>query len=111
MLLSRSRPVATTVQKALLLRCCSTAAHEESAQTSASPTSASSSSKSATPQRPNEPSGLPGFPLIYPDFLREPVWGRRHPLKEKLERQDMLRRRMNIDIPEFYVGTSLLSLI
>ncbi|CAB3408956.1 unnamed protein product [Caenorhabditis bovis] len=45
------------------------------------------------------------FPEIYPDFLQTPVWNRRNPLKEELERQDMLERRMNIDIPEFYVGS------
>ncbi|TKR92441.1 hypothetical protein L596_007094 [Steinernema carpocapsae] len=48
---------------------------------------------------------IPEFPLIYPDFLQSPVWGRRNALKEKLERADMLERRMQLDIPEFYVGS------
>ncbi|CAP33285.1 Protein CBR-MRPL-19 [Caenorhabditis briggsae] len=48
---------------------------------------------------------IPAFPEIYPDFLQSPVWNRRNALKEELERQDMLERRMNIDIPEFYVGS------
>jgi len=45
------------------------------------------------------------FPVIYPDFLQSPVWERRIPLFEKLQRADMLERRMHIDIPEFYVGS------
>ncbi|PIO62818.1 ribosomal protein L19 [Teladorsagia circumcincta] len=48
---------------------------------------------------------IPDFPLIYPDFLQSPVWNRRNPLYEELVHQDMLERRMNIDIPEFYVGS------
>jgi large subunit ribosomal protein L19 len=45
------------------------------------------------------------FPVIYPDFLPSPVWNRRSPLFERLQRADMLERRMHIDIPEFYVGS------
>uniref|UniRef100_A0A7E4W4K7 Large ribosomal subunit protein bL19m n=1 Tax=Panagrellus redivivus TaxID=6233 RepID=A0A7E4W4K7_PANRE len=45
------------------------------------------------------------FPLIYPDFLPSPVWNRRSALFERLQRADMLERRMHIDIPEFYVGS------
>uniref|UniRef100_A0A0N4Z700 Large ribosomal subunit protein bL19m n=1 Tax=Parastrongyloides trichosuri TaxID=131310 RepID=A0A0N4Z700_PARTI len=45
------------------------------------------------------------FPEIYPDFAKTPIMGRRNALREKLERLDMLNRRMNIDIPEFYVGS------
>ncbi|VDL71821.1 unnamed protein product [Nippostrongylus brasiliensis] len=48
---------------------------------------------------------IPDFPLIYPDFVQSPVWNRRNPLFEELQYQDMLERRMNIDIPEFYVGS------
>jgi len=48
---------------------------------------------------------IPAFPIAYPDFLQSPVWNRRVALKEELERADMLERRMNIDIPEFYVGS------
>ncbi|KAK6030019.1 ribosomal protein L19 [Ostertagia ostertagi] len=48
---------------------------------------------------------IPDFALIYPDFLQSPVWNRRDPLYEELVHQDMLERRMNIDIPEFYVGS------
>lgn len=46
----------------------------------------------------------PCFREIYPDFMQSKVWNRRVTLKDELERQDMLERRMNIDIPEFYVG-------
>uniref|UniRef100_A0AC34Q6M6 Large ribosomal subunit protein bL19m n=1 Tax=Panagrolaimus sp. JU765 TaxID=591449 RepID=A0AC34Q6M6_9BILA len=47
------------------------------------------------------------FPLIYPEFLPSPVWERRISLFEKLQKADMLERRMHIDIPEFYVGSIL----
>ncbi|KAF8366825.1 mrpl-19, partial [Pristionchus pacificus] len=45
------------------------------------------------------------FPEIYPDFVQSPVWNRRIPLRESLERADMLERRMQLDVPEFYVGS------
>ena len=44
------------------------------------------------------------FRLIYPDFLQSVVWNRRNALFEELQRKDMLERRMQLDIPEFYVG-------
>jgi len=47
------------------------------------------------------------FREVFPDFLPESNFERRHPIAEKLIRADMLRRRMNIDIPEFYVGSVL----
>uniref|UniRef100_A0A1I7RKV6 Large ribosomal subunit protein bL19m n=1 Tax=Bursaphelenchus xylophilus TaxID=6326 RepID=A0A1I7RKV6_BURXY len=47
------------------------------------------------------------FPLSYPEFLHSPVENRRIPLYEKLVRADMLERRLNVDIPEFYVGSIL----
>lgn len=40
----------------------------------------------------------------YPEFLPHPYIPWRHPIREKLERSDMLKRRSNITIPEFYVG-------
>lgn len=45
------------------------------------------------------------FPHIYPDFVPTSIWGRRNALREELERADMLERRMQLDIPEFYVGS------
>ena len=39
-----------------------------------------------------------------PEFMPRPEWDKRDRVFEKLERQDMLRRRAQINIPEFYVG-------
>uniref|UniRef100_A0A0K0G2N2 Large ribosomal subunit protein bL19m n=1 Tax=Strongyloides venezuelensis TaxID=75913 RepID=A0A0K0G2N2_STRVS len=47
------------------------------------------------------------FPEIFPDFAKTPIMGRRNAVCEKLERADMLNRRMVLDIPEFYVGSIL----
>ncbi|XP_063832712.1 large ribosomal subunit protein bL19m [Ostrinia nubilalis] len=44
---------------------------------------------------------------IYPEFLPDPNPNWRNSLREKLERADMLKRRSQIDIPEFYVGSIL----
>ena len=44
------------------------------------------------------------FRFVYPEFLPDPRLDWRNRIREKLERIDMLRRRSNIDIPEFYVG-------
>ncbi|CAB3233682.1 unnamed protein product [Arctia plantaginis] len=44
---------------------------------------------------------------IYPEFLPDPNPKWRNSLREKLERADMLKRRSQIDIPEFYVGSIL----
>ncbi|CAH0402343.1 unnamed protein product [Chilo suppressalis] len=43
----------------------------------------------------------------YPEFLPDPNPNWRNSLREKLERADMLERRSQIDIPEFYVGSVL----
>lgn len=45
--------------------------------------------------------------LIYPEFLPDPNPNWRNSLREKMERADMLKRRSQIDIPEFYVGSIL----
>lgn len=72
----------------------------------------------------------PNTRFVYPEFLPDPNMKYRHPIKEKIEREDMLNRRYvgtnnpkfiesdiklvfspsrtfrkHIDIPEFYVGT------
>lgn len=47
------------------------------------------------------------YRFIYPEFLPDPKVEWRNPVKEKLERLDMLDRRTHIDIPEFYVGSIL----
>ncbi|GJQ78800.1 mRpL19 [Trypoxylus dichotomus] len=47
------------------------------------------------------------FRHIYPEFLPDPKIEFRNPIREKLERMDMICRRSQIDIPEFYVGSIL----
>ncbi|XP_055635363.1 39S ribosomal protein L19, mitochondrial [Toxorhynchites rutilus septentrionalis] len=47
------------------------------------------------------------YRFIYQEFLPDPKVEWRNPIREKLERMDMLDRRSNIDIPEFYVGSVL----
>ncbi|XP_054737864.1 39S ribosomal protein L19, mitochondrial-like [Anastrepha obliqua] len=47
------------------------------------------------------------YRFIYPEFLPDPKVEWRNPVREKLERMDMLDRRTKIDIPEFYVGSIL----
>lgn len=41
----------------------------------------------------------------YPEFLPDPTPKWRNIIREKLERADMIDRRTQIDIPEFYVGS------
>lgn len=45
--------------------------------------------------------------FIYPEFLPDPAFEKRNFIREKLERKDMLRRRSQVEIPEFYVGSIL----
>ncbi|KAH8329774.1 hypothetical protein KR074_004277 [Drosophila pseudoananassae] len=45
------------------------------------------------------------YRFIYPEFLPDPKIEWRNPIREKLERMDMLDRRRQIDLPEFYVGS------
>uniref|UniRef100_A0A1A9WF55 Large ribosomal subunit protein bL19m n=1 Tax=Glossina brevipalpis TaxID=37001 RepID=A0A1A9WF55_9MUSC len=45
--------------------------------------------------------------FIYPEFLPDPNIEWRNPVRERLERRDMLDRRAQIEIPEFYVGSIL----
>ncbi|XP_039435698.1 39S ribosomal protein L19, mitochondrial [Culex pipiens pallens] len=47
----------------------------------------------------------PDYRFVYQEFLPDPKIEWRNPIREKLERLDMLDRRANIDIPEFYVGS------
>ncbi|XP_018318399.1 39S ribosomal protein L19, mitochondrial-like isoform X2 [Agrilus planipennis] len=47
------------------------------------------------------------FSRIYPEFLPDPKIEFRNPLREIIERMDMLNRRRNVHIPEFYVGSIL----
>ncbi|KAG8230943.1 hypothetical protein J437_LFUL002976 [Ladona fulva] len=53
------------------------------------------------------PVAPPSYRFIYPEFLPDPKSEWRNAIREKLERKDMLERRAEIDIPEFYVGSIL----
>lgn len=52
----------------------------------------------------NVPKSFANYRHIYAEFLPDPKIEFRNPLREKLERLDMIARRTQIDIPEFYVG-------
>lgn len=52
----------------------------------------------------NEPS-TNRLRFAYPEFLPDPTPKWRNLIREKLERSDMMDRRSQIDIPEFYVGS------
>ncbi|KAL3266607.1 hypothetical protein HHI36_010771 [Cryptolaemus montrouzieri] len=47
------------------------------------------------------------YRYIYPEFLPSPEIKFRNAIREKLERKDMVARRTQIAIPEFYVGSIL----
>ncbi|CAK9819851.1 39S ribosomal protein L19, mitochondrial [Anthophora plagiata] len=47
------------------------------------------------------------YRFLFPEFLPDPNPLYRNPIKEKLERMDMLARRSVVNIPEFYVGSIL----
>lgn len=47
------------------------------------------------------------YRFIFPEFLPDPKPEWRNSLAEKLTRRDMLNRRENVEIPEFYVGSYL----
>ncbi|KAI2795748.1 hypothetical protein RDWZM_004609 [Blomia tropicalis] len=51
------------------------------------------------------PPELAELRFAYPEFLPSFVKEHRNPILEKVMRDDMLKRRTVIDIPEFYVGT------
>lgn len=44
---------------------------------------------------------------IYQEFLPDPTVRFRNSVRERLERMDMLERRSQLNIPEFYVGSIL----
>ncbi|KAJ6635776.1 39S ribosomal protein L19, mitochondrial [Pseudolycoriella hygida] len=54
-----------------------------------------------------KPLAPPQYRFVYPEFLPDPNRVYRNPIREKLERMDMINRRTQIDIPEFYVGSIL----
>ena len=45
------------------------------------------------------------FRFMFPEFLPDPDPLYRNPVRERLERADMLKRRQVVEIPEFYVGS------
>lgn len=45
------------------------------------------------------------YRFIYPEFLPDPKVEWRNAVREKLERLDMMKRRSQVEIPEFYVGS------
>lgn len=45
------------------------------------------------------------FRFKYPEFLPSPEYKFRNPIREKIERADMLSRRNQLNVPEFYVGS------
>lgn len=49
----------------------------------------------------------PDFRFQYQEFLPDPRTRFRNDVRERLERKDMLARRTQINIPEFYVGSVL----
>lgn len=49
----------------------------------------------------------PEYRFMYPEFLPDPRPEFRNPIREKIERMDMVNRRTHIDIPEFFVGSIL----
>ncbi|XP_055613721.1 39S ribosomal protein L19, mitochondrial [Uranotaenia lowii] len=63
---------------------------------SGTPTSSGAERKSIIP---------PDYRFVYQEFLPDPKIEWRNPIREKLERMDMIDRRSNIDVPEFYVGS------
>lgn len=53
------------------------------------------------------PDELVELRFAYPEFLPVNESDKRHPVLEKIVREDMIKRRTVIDIPEFYVGSIL----
>uniref|UniRef100_A0A182JRG6 Large ribosomal subunit protein bL19m n=1 Tax=Anopheles christyi TaxID=43041 RepID=A0A182JRG6_9DIPT len=75
------------------------------APASVSKSSSSPATSNATTERKSII--LPNYRYVYQEFLPDPKVEWRNSVREKLERKDMLDRRANIDIPEFYVGSIL----
>ncbi|XP_055857262.1 39S ribosomal protein L19, mitochondrial [Episyrphus balteatus] len=76
-------------------------------QSSSSSTTTTPSPPTNPPQEPRKPITLTNYRFIYPEFLPDPKIEWRNSVREKLERMDMVERRKQIDIPEFYVGSIL----
>ncbi|XP_071445675.1 large ribosomal subunit protein bL19m [Hetaerina americana] len=68
---------------------------------------ASAQEKPKESEEIRKPVAPASYRFIYPEFLPDPKIEWRNLIREKLERKDMLMRRAQIDIPEFYVGSIL----
>ncbi|XP_066159332.1 large ribosomal subunit protein bL19m isoform X1 [Euwallacea fornicatus] len=66
-----------------------------------------SSEKSPKNSKDNPQKQVLDFRHVYPEFLPDPKLEFRNKLRERLERADMVARRTQINIPEFYVGSIL----
>ncbi|KAF5300028.1 hypothetical protein FQR65_LT09285 [Abscondita terminalis] len=62
---------------------------------------------SAQPKKTEMVKNVSEYRNVYVEFLPDPTVEFRNPIREKLERFDMLARREHVDIPEFYVGSIL----
>ena len=68
----------------------------------------SSTSLPSTPsQYQNKSFKVSEYRHVYAEFLPDPNIEFRNPVREKIERLDMISRRSQIDIPEFYIGSIL----
>lgn len=75
-----------------------------SGQTAAPARSPTMTPRSITRNESRRPVAPANCRFVYPEFLPHPKPEWRNAVREKLERMDMLDRRTQIDIPEFYVG-------
>merc|ERR1719150_3365811 len=71
-----------------------------------------SSSETESPYKPEQNStekklSRRDYRFIFPEFLPDPNPSFRNALAERLQRKDLLSRRNQVEIPEFYVGSYL----
>ncbi len=101
----------------------SSGAPSSSSSSASASASASSSSGRPTPPAPSSPPphgsvtsaadaanyrhrvNRRDFRFIFPEFLPDPEPKHRNHTVERLARRDMIRRRNEVEIPEFYVGS------
>lgn len=83
-------------------------ASRKNGSTTASNSTGESRNNEMTEQNVEQKKVIPDrYRFTYPEFLPDPDPTYRNALREKLERIDMLARRIRIAIPEFYVGSVL----
>lgn len=81
-----------------------TAPKYEEVLTSPTTTNVNKTTKTRFRNESHKPVAPANFRFIYPEFLPDPKMQWRNHVREKLERLDMIDRRTQVDIPEFYVG-------